>query len=146
IWRNLMRRKIRTTITTVTVFVAFLLFGVLMALRAAFSMGVDVAGADRLMVIHKVSIIQLLPISYRDRIAATAGVVEVSHANWFGGYYQDQTNFIQNMAVDPESWLRIYPEYELPEEQKQGWFGNRTGAVVGADLAERFGWKLGDRV
>jgi putative ABC transport system permease protein len=117
-----------------------------MAVRAAFSMGVDVAGADRLMMIHKVSIIQLLPGSYGERIRATEGVTEVSHANWFGAYYQEPTNFVQNMAVDPETWLRIYSEYELPEDQKKAWFEDRTGAIIGADLARRFGWKVGDRV
>lgn len=146
VWRNLMRRKVRTIITMLSIFVAFLLFGALMAIRAAFSMGVDVAGADRLMMIHRVSLIQLLPKSYGERIRATKGVTEVSHANWFGGYYQEPTNFVQNMAVDPESWLRIYPEFELPEEQKQAWLANRTGAIIGVDLARRFNWKIGDRV
>ena len=146
VWRNLMRRKIRTIITIMTVMVAFVLFGVLMAIRAAFSMGVEVAGADRLMMIHKVSLIQLLPKSYGDRIRATAGVTEVSHANWFGAYYQDPNNFVQNMAVDPESWLRMYPEFEVPEEQKKAWCADRTGALIGADLAKKWGWKIGDRV
>src|SRR4029450_10802945 len=113
VWRNLMRRKIRTIITVMTIVVAFVLFGGLMAIRAAFTMGVDVAGADRLMMIHKGSIIQLLPQSHGARIRATEGVTEVSHANWFGAYYQDPSNFIQNMAVDPETWLRIYPEFEV---------------------------------
>ena len=146
VWRNLMRRKIRTFVTLLSILVAFVLFGALMAVRAAFSMGVDVAGADRLMMIHKVSIIQLLPGSYGERIRATEGVTEVSHANWFGAYYQEPTNFVQNMAVDPETWLRIYSEYELPEDQKKAWFEDRTGAIIGADLARRFGWKVGDRV
>jgi putative ABC transport system permease protein len=141
-----MRRKIRTFVTLLSILVAFVLFGALMAVRAAFSMGVDVAGADRLMMIHKVSIIQLLPGSYGERIRATEGVTEVSHANWFGAYYQEPTNFVQNMAVDPETWLRIYSEYELPEDQKKAWFEDRTGAIIGADLARRFGWKVGDRV
>lgn len=146
VWRNLMRRKIRTFVTLLSILVAFVLFGALMAVRAAFSMGVDVAGADRLMMIHKVSIIQLLPGSYGERIRAAEGVTEVSHANWFGAYYQEPTNFVQNMAVDPETWLRIYSEYELPEDQKKAWFEDRTGAIIGADLARRFGWKVGDRV
>ena len=146
VWRNLMRRKIRTFITIMTVMVAFVLFGMLMAIRAAFSMGVEVAGADRLMMIHKVSIIQLLPKSYGDRIRATDGVTEVSHANWFGAYYQEPNNFVQNMAVEPESWLRMYPEFEVPEDQKKAWFADRTGAIIGADLAKKWGWKLGDRV
>ena len=146
VWRNLMRRKIRTIFTILSILIAFVLFGVLMAIRAAFTMGVEVAGADRLMMIHKVSIIQLLPKSYGDRIRATEGVTEVSHANWFGAYYQSPNNFIQNMAVDPESWVKIYPEFEVPEDQKRRWIGNRSGALIGADLARKWGWKIGDRV
>ena len=97
-----------------------MLFGVLMAIRAAFSMGSEVAGADRLMMIHKVSIIQPLPQSYGDRIRHE-GVTEVTHANWFGGYYQEPSNFVQRMAVDPETWLQMYPEFEVPPEQKKAW-------------------------
>ena len=146
IWRNLTRRKIRTIFTTLSIFIAFLLFGFLMAIKAAFTMGIDVAGADRLMTIHKVSFIQPLPKSYQERIRAVEGVTAITHANWFGGIYQDPANFIANFAVDPESWLAMYPEFELPEEQKQAWFANRTGAIVGIDTAKRFGWKVGDRV
>jgi putative ABC transport system permease protein len=144
--RNLTRRKIRTFLTIGSIFMAFVLFGVLMALRAAFTMGVEVAGADRLMTIHKVSLIQLLPRSYMERIRGLEGVTDVSHANWFGGYYQDPGNFIANMAVDPESWLRMYPEFELPDEQKKAWVANRTGAIVGISTATKFNWKVGDRV
>jgi putative ABC transport system permease protein len=146
VWRNLLRRKVRLIFTVLSVLIAFLLFGILMAIRAAFSMGVDVAGADRLMVIHRVSIIQPLPQSYGPKIRATPGVTDLTHANWFGGYYQDPNNFIANMAVDPESWLRMYPEFELPEEQKKAWLANRGGAIVGVDTATKFNWKIGDRV
>jgi putative ABC transport system permease protein len=146
VWRNLMRRKIRTIITLMTIIVAFVLFGALMAIRAAFSMGIDVAGADRLMMIHKVSIIQPLPASYGDRIRATEGVKQVTHANWFGGYFQEPSNFVQSMAVEPESWLAMYPEFEVPDEQKKVWLKDRTGAIIGSDLAKKWGWKVGDRV
>jgi putative ABC transport system permease protein len=146
VWRNLMRRKIRTFITIMTIMVAFLLFGGLMAIRAAFSMGIDVAGADRLMMIHKVSIIQPLPKSYGERIRAMEGVTALSHANWFGGYYQEPANFVQSMAVDPVSWLDMYPEFVVPEDQKKTWLADRTGAIIGVDLAKRYNWKVGDRV
>ena len=146
VWRNLIRRKIRAIFTLLSIVIAFLLFGILMAIRAAFSMGVDIAGADRLMVIHRVSIIQPLPMSYGPKIRATPGVTDLTHANWFGGYYQEPTNFIANMAVDPESWLRLYPEFELPEDQKKAWFADRTAAVVGVDTARKFNWKVGDHV
>ena len=144
--RNLLRRKVRTTFTILSIVVAFLLFGFLMTVRAAFAMGVDLAGADRLMVIHRVSIIQPLPQSYGPKIRATPGVTDLTHANWFGGYYQSPSNFMANMAVDPESWLRMYPEFEMPEEQKKAWIADRAGAVVGIDTAKKFGWKVGDHV
>jgi putative ABC transport system permease protein len=146
ILRNLLRRKVRTIFTILSIVVAFLLFGVLMAIRAAFSMGVDIAGANRLVVIHRVSLIQPLPQGHGPKIRAVPGVTDLTHANWFGGYYQDPANFIANFAVDPESYLRMYPEFELPEEQKKAWLANRTGAIVGIDTAKKYGWKVGDHV
>ena len=126
--------------------VAFVLFGYLSAIRVAFGMGVDVAGADRMLVIHKVSLIQPLPESYLGRVAAIDGVADVSHMTWFGGIYQDPRNFFAQFAVEPESYLRLYPELELTEEEKRRWLANRTGAVVDRATAERFGWSVGDRV
>ena len=146
VWRNLLRRKVRTTFTLLSVFVAFVLFGILMAIRVAFGAGVTIAGAERLMMIDKISLINPIPLSYMERIKSTDGVVDLSHANWFGGIYQDPKNFFANMAVEPESWLRIYPEFGLPEDQKKAWLADRTGAIVGVDTARRFGWKVGDRV
>ena len=144
--RNLSRRKVRTIFTVLSILIAFVLFGMLMAIRAAFSMGVDIAGADRLMTIHKMSFIMPLPQSHGPKIRTLEGVTDLTHANWFGGYYQDPGNFMANMAVDPESWLRMYPEYELPAGQKAAWMANRSGAIVGVDTARKFGWKVGDRV
>jgi putative ABC transport system permease protein len=146
VWRNLLRRKVRTTFTLLSVFVAFVLFGILMAIRVAFNAGVTIAGAERLMMIDKISLINPIPLAYKPKIQMTEGIADLSHANWFGGIYQDQKNFFANMAVDPESWLRIYPEFQVPEDQKKAWLADRTGAIVGADLARRFGWKVGDRV
>src|ERR687892_1191864 len=111
VWRNLMRRKVRTIFTMLSVFVAFVLFGYLMAIRAAFSMGVDLAGVDRLMVLNKTTIIQPLPYSYMEQIKRVEGVTDITHANWFGGYYQETKNQFANMAVEPESWLRMDPEF-----------------------------------
>jgi putative ABC transport system permease protein len=146
VWRNLMRRKIRTFITLVAVTIGFLLFGLLMAIRAAFTLGVEVAGADRLVMIHKVSFIQLLPLSYQARILAVEGVKGVTHQTWLGAYYQDPKNFFANIAVDPETFLTIYPEFIVPPEQAKAWAADRTGAIIGVDLASRFGWKVGDRI
>ena len=146
VWRSLMRRKLRTLFTALSIFVAFVLFGALMALKVAFGMGVELAGQDRLVMIQKVSFIQPLPISYKGRIAATDGVAGVTHSSWFGGIYQDPKNFFAQFAVEPEAWLQMYPEYVLPDDQKRAWYADRTGAVVGRALADRFGWKVGDRV
>jgi len=147
VWRNLLRRKIRTIFTMGAIVFAFLLFGVLMAIRSAFSMGVEMAGQSRLMVIDKVSIINPLPASYEARIRQVPGVTDITHANWFGGYYQEVRNQFATFATDPESWLRVYSkEFELPEDQKKAFFADRTGAIVGIDTAKKYGWKVGQRI
>jgi putative ABC transport system permease protein len=147
VWRNLLRRKFRTFFTMGAIFFAFLLFGVLMAIRAAFSMGVEMAGQGRLMVIDKVSIINPLPASYEARIKQIPGVTDTTHANWFGGYYQEVRNQFATFATEPESWLRIYAkEFDLPEDQKKAFIADRTGAIVGADTAKKYGFKVGQRV
>ena len=146
VWRSLWRRKVRTIFTLLSIFVAFLLFGLLMTIRGAFSFGVDIAGLDRLMVIHKTSIIMPLPVAYRERIEGVSGVQSVTHNTWFGGIYQDPTNFFAQIAVEPEKYFAMYPEFRLPPEQLQAWLADRQGAVAGRDLADRYGWKVGDRI
>lgn len=146
VWRNLARKKARTVFTLLSVFVAFVLFAYLGAIRQAFTMGIDLAGQDRLFLRHKVSLIQMLPISYLERIAAVPGVKDVSHFTWFGGIYQDPKNFFAQMPCDPERMLRMYPEFLLPEEQKKAWLSERTGAIAGRYLVDRYGWKIGDRI
>lgn len=146
VWANLRRKKMRTLLTFLSILVAFLLFGYLSAIKTAFSAGVDVAGADRLIVRHKVSIIQTLPASYKARILNISGVARAAHSSWFGGVYQDPMNFFPQMAVEPEDYLALYPEFKLPEDQKQAWLMTRTGAVVGRKTAEKYKWKIGDRI
>jgi len=146
LWKNLWRKKIRTLFTIGSLFVAFLLFGVLMAIRSAFAFGVDIAGIDRLVLIHKVSLIMPLPISYQAQLLSTPGVEVATHNTWFGGVYQDPSNFFAQIVVDPEPFMKIYPEYALPPDRMKAWLDDRQGAVVGADLAKRFDWKVGDRV
>jgi len=146
IWANLGRKKFRTTFTLLSIVIAFLLFGILMAIQVAFSAGVEVSDSDRLITIHKVSLIQPLPISYLERIRAVEGVEAVTFANWFGGYYQEPRNQFPQFPVDPESYLDMYPELQLPDDQRERWLATRDGAVVGRKTAERFGWEIGDRV
>jgi len=149
LWSNLKRRKARTLFTFLSIIVAFVLFGYLAAVKVAFRAGVDVAGADRMFTTHKTSIIQPLPKSYQDQIARVPGVKSVTHASWFGGIYQNPNKGFQGVfqgPVDPQDYLAMYPEFRLPEEQKQAWIADREGAIVGRKTANRFGWKVGDRV
>jgi len=146
IWANLKRRKLRTGLTMASVLVAFLLFGYLCAIREALSAGVSVAGADRLIVRHKVSIIQLLPQAYHERIRRIEGVKDAAHATWFGGIYQEPKNFFAQIPVVPEEYFAIYDEFDLPEAQMKKWLETKNGAVVGRNTADRFGWKIGDRI
>jgi len=146
VWKNVWRRKFRTTFTLLSIFIAFLLFGILMTIRNSFAFGVEIAGLDRLVLINKVSLIMPLPYSYQARLQAVPGVDLVTHNSWFNGIYQDPANFFANIAVDPEPFMKVYPEYKLPAEQMKAWLDDRQGAIVGRDLADRFGWKIGDRV
>jgi len=105
--RNLLRRKTRTIFTALSILVAFMLYGILAALDVAFNMGVELAGNDRLIITHKVSIIQLLPASYEQRLEATPGVVDVLHKTWFGGIYQKPSNFFMQAPVKPDRLLKL---------------------------------------
>jgi putative ABC transport system permease protein len=146
IWGNLKRKKLRTFLTLLSIVVAFVLFGFLSAIKQALSGGVEVAGVDRLVVRHKVSIIQLLPESYKARMERVEGVVLAVHQTWFGGIYQDPKNFFMQNPVVPGEFLDMHPELILAPEQKEAWLRTRTGAIVGRTTAAKFGWKVGDKV
>lgn len=146
VWSNFRRHRLRLVFTLASIIVAFLLYGLLEAMRFGFSMGVDLAGADRLMTLHKVSIIQPLPAAYGNRIRGLSGVKRASSATWYGGIYQNERNQLAVFPVDGETYLQMYPEIVVPEDQKRAWLADRTGAVVGAGLVQRFGWKVGDVV
>jgi len=146
VWKNVWRKKIRTSLTILSVLVAFLLFALLSAIGYAFRAGADVADAERLVVIEKISLINPLPIAYKNRIAATEGVAGVTHASWFGGYYQEPRNQFGQFPTDPYEYFALYPELDIPPEQLEAFAKNRTGAVIGQEIAERFGIKVGDRI
>jgi len=145
IWASLLRKKVRTTLTLLSIIVAFLLFGMLDAVRVAFTVRESLEGASRLIASSKLSIIQPLPYSYQAQIQRVTGVEDIAFANWFGGIYQDRKNFFANFAVST-NYFAMYPEFVLPAEQKQAFLTTRTGAIVGANLAQRYNFKIGDKI
>src|SRR5688500_11670571 len=147
VWSNLKRRKLRTALTVLSIFVAFVLYGLLCTIKEAFTGQIAVAGVDRLVVRHKVSLIMLLPEAYKARVERIPGVASAVHFTWFNGIYQNEPkNFFGSFPTDPEKFLEIFPEILLPEEQKQAWLKTRTGAIVGRNLVNRCKWKIGDRI
>jgi len=143
---NVTRKKARLALTVGSYAVALFLFGVLAAVQTAFNQGLEVAGADRLIVRNKVSLIMPLPYAYRDRILLVPGVRKVTYATWFGGIYQDERNFFANFAIDSDHYLEVYPEFRVEPSQWTDFLRDRQACAVGRKLAERFGWKLGDRI
>jgi putative ABC transport system permease protein len=143
---NLFRKKMRFILTIGSFAVALFLFGLLAVIRNAFAGNLDVAGADRLVVINRTSIIQPLPLSYDDKIRRIPGVKEVSYANWFGGVYQDERNFFPQFAIDTDNQRKVFPEFAIPDEQWEAFVKDRQAAIAGAATAKRFGWKVGDRI
>jgi putative ABC transport system permease protein len=146
IWRSLMRRKVRTAFTFGCIVVSFILFGFLTIVNGAFTAGIDFAGADRLWLYDKVSIIQFIPISYRQDILRTPGVADAVDCTWFGGNYQDKPSQFPTFATDLEDYLRLYPEFKVPPDQLKAALADRQGAIVGRATATKYGWKVGDRV
>jgi len=143
---NLFRKKVRTTLTVGSFAVALFLFCLLVTIRGAFNQGVEAAGADRILVINKTSLIQPLPLAYRDRILRVAGVQHVTFANWFGGVYQDERNFFAQFAIDHTTYRDMYTEFVVPDDQWEAFVADKAGCIVGAATAERFGFEIGDRV
>jgi putative ABC transport system permease protein len=146
IWASLFRRKTRTFLTLVSIIAAFLLFGMLDAVRTSFTQaGQSANGAERLQTSSKLSFIQTLPLALQNQIAQAQGVKLVTFANWFGGAYQDPRNQVFSFAVAP-NYLDLYPEIEVSDAERKAFDNTRTGALVGEKLAQRYNWKVGDRV
>ncbi|MDD2542689.1 MAG: ABC transporter permease [Desulfuromonadaceae bacterium] len=144
--RNAFRHRLRTLLTILGITIAILAFGLLQAVVSAWYAGVNASSSARLVSRNAVSLVFSLPVSYRDRIRHIEGVAAVSYANWFGGVYVTEKNFFPNFAIEPKSYLDLYPEFVLPPDEKQAFILDRKGCVVGKKLAERFGWKIGDTI
>ncbi|MFC5570191.1 ABC transporter permease [Lysobacter yangpyeongensis] len=145
IWAALFRSKTRTFLTLFSVMTAFFLFGMLDSVRVAFNSGGSVTGANRMITSSRLSLTQMLPYSLDPQIRAIPGVKRSSYAAWFGGIYRDPKNFFPNFSVGP-GYFDVYPEFELPAGQRKAWEADRTGAIVGEQLAKKFGWKIGDTI
>lgn len=146
IFANLFRKKVRLVLTIGSFAVALFLFAFLAVVRDAFGRGADIASADRLFVLNRTSIISPLPLAYRDKMLRMPGVKMITHNNWFGGVYQDEKNFFPQFVIDPDNQRQVFPELIVSDEEWKNFLNDRQGAIVGARTAERFGWKIGDRV
>ena len=146
IWAGLFRRRTRTVLTLFSITVAFLLFGLLRSIADAFSVGVEVAGVDRLIVQPKYSIIDGLPIRHLNQIRSVQGVAMVTHSGWFGGIYQERKNFFPKFPVVPKEWFVAYPELRIDPAQLEAFANTRTGVVVPVEMATKYGWKVGDKI
>jgi putative ABC transport system permease protein len=146
VWANLKRRKLRFAFTLISILLAFLMFGMLDALRTSLSQAVNLAGADRIMTLSKVNITVSLPRGYYEKVKALSGVRAVAGFNWFGGVYRDSKAQIQVLATDPEQLVAVYPELKVKPEQFEAWKHDRQGVIVGPTLANMYQWKVGDRI
>ncbi|GFO60249.1 ABC transporter ATP-binding protein [Geomonas silvestris] len=144
--RNMFRHKLRSILTVVGVAVAVLAFGLLRTLVGLWYSGAEHASATRLVTRNAISLIFPLPVSYLDRIRGVPGVTQVSYGNWFGGIYIDEKHFFANYAVQPASYLDLYPEFRLSPKERSDFLMDRKGCIVGSKLAKTYGWKVGDIV
>jgi putative ABC transport system permease protein len=146
VWAMLWRSRVRTVLTLLSLVTAFLLLGLIQAANALFAGSNVNLSAPILITQARVSFTSPLPMRFLPQLEAIAGVESVSHSQFFGGIYQDPKNFFPQFAVDPERWIRTFPECRLPPGQQQAWLQSRTGVIAGRQLAERFGGKVGDPI
>ena len=146
IWAALFRRKTRTFLTLASIMAAFLLFGVLDGIRTTFAqLGQNADGAQRLQTTSRLSMVETLPASLEQRIRQIDNIEEVTHANWFGGAYQNPRNQLFTFAVAP-NYLDLYPEMEVAPAEVEAWKRTRTGILVGKAMMDRFGWEVGQKI
>jgi putative ABC transport system permease protein len=148
--KNLWRKPLRTILLIVSIFIAFLIFSLLVGFNFAFEKSLNENTlANRMVVNNKINFTESMPISYVNRIARVDGVTDVSYQNWFGAYFQERARGAPmfGFAVDPESFLRVNADQvKLPEDQKKTFIADRQGVIVGKTLADRYGWKLGQKI
>ena len=143
---NLGRHKRRTFLTIASVALALFLFASLQTVVTTLERASQFGGARRLVMMNASGFILPLPLSYANRLSATRGITNVTWANWFGGRYGDNKTFFAQFAVDPRSYLEMYPELVVPEDQKQAFLQDRSAALIGVRLLDKFGWRVGQNV
>ncbi|HKN79113.1 ABC transporter permease [Lysobacter sp. P5_B9] len=145
VFANLFRKKTRTTLTLLSIIVAFLLFGLLQSLNHIFNAGPDFLGATRLITQARVSFTQPIPLSMLPKLESTPGVERATHSQWFGGVWQENTQLFV-FAVDPQRQHEVYPEWIMPDAQWKAFEQTRTGMIAGRNLANQYGWKIGQKI
>ncbi|HVF64957.1 MAG TPA: ABC transporter permease [Casimicrobiaceae bacterium] len=144
--RNAFRHKLRTALTLAGIVVAIVAFGLLRTVVDAWYAGANASSSARLVTRNAVSLVFSMPLTYAQKIRQVDGVASVSWANWFGGVYVSERNFFPQFAIEPTSYLGMYPEFELSPEERKAFLSDRTSAIAGAKLAQQYGWKVGDSV
>ena len=144
--RNSFRHKLRTALTIVGLAVAVMAFGLIRTVVDAWYAGVEASAPDRLITRSSISITFTLPLSYKEQIEKIDGIKQVTYANWFGGTYVDANNFFAQFAVERENYFKVFPEFIITPEAMDAFNSNIKAVIVGQKLADRFGWKIGDRV
>ena len=144
--RNAFRHKLRTTLTIVGIIVAIAAFGLLRTIVDAWYAGANASSSARLVTRSAVSLVFPLPLNYAQKIRQVEGVSSVAWANWFGGVYVSERNFFAQFAMSGASYLDMYPEFVLADEQRKAFLADRVGAIAGRKLADKYGWKIGDQI
>src|SRR4029453_4411776 len=140
------RSKRRTLLTVMSVAIAVFLFAALRAVLDGFNAGAEAASSTRVVTIRSTSLMFQMPISHLEAIKSIPGVQDVTYASWFGGIYKDPKNFFGQFAVDPEGYLRMYPEVLLTPDERKAFLDDRTGCIIGDGLARIYGFKVGDKI
>ncbi len=146
IWRNTRRHPLRAGLTISGMALAVLAFCLLRTVVAAWYAGVSASSPVRLITRNAISLMFRLPLAYQPKVAAIPGIINLTYGTWFGGIYIDERNFFPQFAVYLPKYLEIYQEFMIPEDQELALLQDRRGCVAGRQLAERYGWRLGDPI
>jgi putative ABC transport system permease protein len=146
VWRNLLRRKLRSLLTVLSLAIAIFLVCDLRTVITTLRLGVEHADPRRLDVLSASGLFVELPLSYQEKLDRIPGVEMSTKFQWFGGYYRSQKDFFAQFAIDPETMFRMYPECVVPPEQLEDLRKTRNGCIIGSSLAKAFGWKIGEQI